>query len=74
MTTNNDYWAQRTRDNAAKAERQAASYARRLKSIQKRAADEIDRYLADLLLDVSAGGTPTRTHLWTAGKYLKLRE
>ena len=74
MTANNDYWAQRTRANAEKAEKQAASYARRLKSVQKRAADEIDRYLADLLLDISTGGTPTRTQLWTAGKYLKLRD
>ena len=74
MTANNDYWAQRTRENAAKAEREAKSYARRLKSVQKRAADEIDRYLADLLLDISSGSTPTRTQLWTAGKYLKLRE
>ena len=74
MTANNDYWVQRTRANAEKAEKQAASYARRLKSVQKRAAEEIDRYLADLLLDISSGGTPTRTQLWTAGKYLKLRD
>ena len=74
MTANNDYWAQRTRANAEKAEKQAASYAMRLKSVQKKAAEEIDRYLADLLLDISSGGTPTRTQLWTAGKYLKLRD
>lgn len=74
MTANNDYWAQRARANAEKAEKQAASYARRLKSVQKRAAEEIDRYLADLLLDISSGSTPTRTQLWTAGKYLKLRD
>ena len=74
MTANNDYWAQRTRANAEKAEKQAASYARRLKSVQKKAAEAIDRYLADLLLDISTGGTPTRTQLWTAGKYLKLRD
>ena len=74
MAANNDYWAQRTRENAEKAEKQAMSYARRLKSVQKKAVEEIDRYLADLLLDVSKGGTPTRTQLWTAGKYLRLRD
>ena len=69
-----NYWEKRTRANAQKAEKEATTYARRLNSTLHHAVDEIDRYLADLLLDISAGGTPTRTQLWTAGKYLKLRD
>ena len=69
-----NYWEKRTRANAQKAEKEAATYARRLNSTLHHAVDEIDRYIADLLLDISSGGTPTRTQLWTAGKYLKLRD
>lgn len=69
-----NYWEKRTRANSQKAEKEAATYARRLNSTLHHAVDEIDRYLADLLLDISTGGTPTRTQLWTAGKYLKLRD
>ena len=75
MALKNDaYWQRRTRENAEYAEKQAARYAQRIKGVQRHAAEEIDRYLADLLLDYGKGITPTRTQLWTAGKYLQLRE
>lgn len=67
----NNYWEERTRANAQKAEKEAANYARRLNSTLHNAAEEIDRYIADLLV---SGETPTRSQLWRAGRYLQLRQ
>lgn len=66
-----NYWEERTRANAAKAEKEAVQYARKLNSTLHHAAEEIDRYISDLLL---SGETPTRSQLWRAGRYLQLRQ
>ena len=66
-----NYWEERTRANAAKAEKEAAQYARKLNSTLHHAVEEIDRYISDLLL---SGETPTRSQLWRAGRYLQLRQ
>lgn len=68
-----NYWEQRTRQNEQKAERLAKSYSKREKKLYTSSLKAIEIDLNDLLLDLATGITPTRTELWRAGKYLKLR-
>lgn len=70
---NMTYWEQRARQNEQKTERLAKSYSRREKKLYNDALKAIEIDLNDLLLDLATGIVPTRTELWRAGKYLKLR-
>lgn len=67
------YWEERARANERNAEKLASTYSRREKKLYADALKAIEIELNDLLLDLATGITPTRTELWRAGKYLKLR-
>lgn len=67
------YWEERARKNEDKALKEAATQSARQKALYARARREIENELNDLLIDILTGKTPTRSQLWRAGKYLKLR-
>ena len=67
------YWEERARKNEDKALKEAATQSARQKALYARARKEIENELNDLLIDILTGKTPTRSQLWRAGKYLKLR-
>ena len=67
------YWEERARKNEDKALKEAATQSARQKALYARARREIENELNDLLIDILTDKTPTRSQLWRAGKYLKLR-
>ena len=67
------YWEERARKNEDKALKEAATQSARQKALYARARKEIENELNDLLIDILTDKTPTRSQLWRAGKYLKLR-
>lgn len=68
------YWQTRARQNEAKAMRLAATYSKRQKRLFNDAYKAIEVDLNDLLLDIAVGSTPTRTELWRAAKYMRLKQ
>lgn len=67
------YWEERVRQSEDKALKEAATQSARQKALYARARKEIENELNDLLIDILTDKTPTRSQLWRAGKYLKLR-
>lgn len=73
MTAMKNYWESRTLQNEKKALALATSYSKRAKAQYDDANKAIQASLNDLMLDILTGGTPTRSQLWRATKYIRLR-
>lgn len=69
-----NYWETRARQNERKAAKTASTAIRREKTAYKAAYKAIEADLNALLLDIGVGLPVSRTDLWRAGKYLKLRQ
>ena len=68
------YWTNRAQQNESKAIKQANTYSKRQKSLYNKAYKAIEIDLNDLLLDIAIGIAPTRSELWRAAKYIRLKQ